>query len=88
MTSLRPLPLLQSVALLGQKVLEVAAEKGVGQALISELKQTKVELQQKICTLEEQISSLHHLIQQKQEHEKLLTERVEQLMVRISMIPC
>uniref|UniRef100_A0A8C2F1Q3 Uncharacterized protein n=1 Tax=Cyprinus carpio TaxID=7962 RepID=A0A8C2F1Q3_CYPCA len=71
----------ESVALLGQKVLEVAAEKGVGQALISELKQTKVELQQKICTLEEQISSLHHLIQQKQEHEKLLTERVEQLMM-------
>lgn len=66
----------------------MAAEKGVGQALISELKQTKAELQQKICTLEEQISSLHHLIQQKQEHEKLLTERVEQLMVRISMIPC
>uniref|UniRef100_A0A9J8A735 Myosin tail domain-containing protein n=1 Tax=Cyprinus carpio carpio TaxID=630221 RepID=A0A9J8A735_CYPCA len=71
----------ESVALLGQKVLEVAAEKGVGQALISELKQTKAELQQKICTLEEQISSLHHLIQQKQEHEKLLTERVEQLMM-------
>uniref|UniRef100_A0A8C1YIG5 Myosin tail domain-containing protein n=1 Tax=Cyprinus carpio TaxID=7962 RepID=A0A8C1YIG5_CYPCA len=71
----------ESVALLGQKVLEVAAEKGVGQALISELKQTKVELQQKICTLEEQISSLHHLIQQKQGHEKLLTERVEQLMM-------
>ncbi|XP_016089774.1 cingulin-like protein 1 isoform X2 [Sinocyclocheilus grahami] len=69
----------ESVALLGQKVLEVAAEKGADQTLISELKQTKAELQQKICTLEEQISSLHHLIQQKQEHEKLLTARVEQL---------
>ncbi|XP_016340498.1 cingulin-like protein 1 [Sinocyclocheilus anshuiensis] len=71
----------ESVALLGQKVLEVAAEKRAGQTLISELKQTKAELQQKICTLEEQISSLHHLIQQKQEHEKLLTARVEQLMM-------
>ncbi|KAK2867647.1 hypothetical protein QQF64_023396 [Cirrhinus molitorella] len=69
----------ESVTLLGQKVLEVAAEKGAGQTLISELKQTKAELQLKISTLEEQISSLNHLIQQKQEQEKLLTECVEQL---------
>ncbi|XP_050956152.1 cingulin-like protein 1 [Labeo rohita] len=69
----------ESVALLGQKVLEVAAEKGAGQTLIAELKQTKAELQLKISALEEQISSLDHLIQQKQEQEKLLTERVEQL---------
>ncbi|XP_058622618.1 cingulin-like protein 1 isoform X3 [Onychostoma macrolepis] len=69
----------ESVALLGQKVLEVAAEKGAGQTLISELKQTKADLQQKISGLEDQISSLNHLIQQKQEQEKHLTERVEQL---------
>ncbi|XP_059402151.1 cingulin-like protein 1 [Carassius carassius] len=68
----------ESVALLGQKVLEVAAEKGAGQMLISELKQTKAELQQKICTLEQQMSSLQRLIQQKQEQEMLLTARVEQ----------
>ncbi|XP_026095481.1 trichohyalin isoform X2 [Carassius auratus] len=68
----------ESVALLGQKVLEVAAEQGAGQTLISELKQTKAELQQKICTLEQQMSSLQHLIQQKQEQETLLTARVEQ----------
>lgn len=74
------------MALLGQKVLEVVAEKGAGQTLISELKQTKADLQQKISGLEDQISSLNHLIQQEQE--KLLTERVEQLTVRISTILC
>ncbi|XP_043083247.1 cingulin-like protein 1 [Puntigrus tetrazona] len=69
----------ESVALLGQKVLEVAAEKGAGQMLISELKQTKADLQQKVVALEDQISSLNHLIQQKQEQKELLTERVDQL---------
>ncbi|KAL0154378.1 hypothetical protein M9458_050344, partial [Cirrhinus mrigala] len=68
-----------SVALLGQKVLEVAAEKGAGQTLIAELKQKKAGLHLKIGALEEQISSLDRLIQQKQEQEKLLAERVEQL---------
>ncbi len=65
------------MALLGQKVLEVAAEKAAGQTLISELKQM-------ISGLEDQISSLNHLIQQ----EKLLTELVEQLTVRLSTILC
>ncbi|XP_073688482.1 cingulin-like protein 1 [Garra rufa] len=68
----------ESVALLGQKVLEVAAEKGAGQLLISELKQTKAELQLKISALEEQMSSLDLLIQQKREQEELLTDRVQQ----------
>ncbi|XP_051716027.1 cingulin-like protein 1 [Ctenopharyngodon idella] len=71
----------ESVALLGRKVLEVAEEKEASQTLISDLTQTKAELMQKTGALEEQISSLNLLIQQKETQETQLREHVEQLMV-------
>ncbi|XP_051975487.1 cingulin-like protein 1 isoform X1 [Xyrauchen texanus] len=69
----------ESVAVLGQKVLEVASEKAASQKNISELIQTKAELQENISALEEHITSLNDVLQQNQNHENRLKERVEQL---------
>ncbi|XP_051547841.1 cingulin-like protein 1 isoform X2 [Myxocyprinus asiaticus] len=71
----------ESVEVLGQKVLEVAAEKAASQKHISELIQTKAELQENIRALEEHITTLNDVIQQNQNHENRLKERVEQLMM-------
>ncbi|CAM4733596.1 unnamed protein product [Leuciscus chuanchicus] len=71
----------ESVALLGRRVLEVAEEKEASQTLISDLTHTKAELLQKTSALEEQISSLNLLIQQKEAQETQLREHSEQLMV-------
>ncbi|XP_067293168.1 cingulin-like protein 1 isoform X2 [Pseudorasbora parva] len=71
----------QSVALLGQKVLEVAEQKEANETLISDLRLTKAELMQKSSDLEEQASSLSIIIQQKEAQETQLRGHVEQLMV-------
>ncbi|KAG1929650.1 cingulin-like protein [Pimephales promelas] len=71
----------ESVALLGRRVLEVAEEKEANQTLISDLTHAKAKLLQKTSALEEQISSLNLLIQQKEAQETQLREHAEQLMV-------
>ncbi|XP_051546120.1 cingulin-like protein 1 [Myxocyprinus asiaticus] len=71
----------ESVAVLGQKVLEVASDKAASQKNISELIQTKAELQENIRALEEHITTLNDVIQQNQNHENRLKEKVEQLMM-------
>ncbi|XP_055049186.2 cingulin-like protein 1 [Misgurnus anguillicaudatus] len=69
----------ESLEVLRQKVLEVAAEKSATQIHICELSRTKAELQEKIKTLEEQIISLNKIIQQRENQKTLLEERVDQL---------
>ncbi|XP_065133368.1 cingulin-like protein 1 isoform X2 [Paramisgurnus dabryanus] len=69
----------ESLEVLRQKVLEVAAEKSATQIHICELSRTKAELQEKIKSLEEQIISLNETIQQRENQTTLLEQHVDQL---------
>ncbi|XP_056595230.1 cingulin-like protein 1 isoform X2 [Triplophysa dalaica] len=69
----------ESLAVLGQKVLEVAAEKAANLTHISQLSRTQTELQETIRALEEQITTLNDITQHNDTQKNLLEERVEQL---------
>ncbi|KAA0724764.1 Cingulin-like protein 1 [Triplophysa tibetana] len=69
----------ESLAVLGQKVLEVAAEKAANHTHISQLGRTHTELQETIRALEEQITTLNDITQHNNMQKNLLEERVERL---------